>query len=505
MPLPSRRSPWAALLGLSGLILLLTSQIRADGPSDAPTIYAYPTSAPLGGGPDVTVLAPNGGESWTGGTEQTVTWTATDGDGIASVDIFYRDGDFEPWTMIAKQISNTGSFQWFVHNTPSVQARVRVLARDIFQNEGSDTSDFPFTISMTPGGVVPTTLRDFHQPGTQPFEGGDFQDPIICGGCHGNYDPDVEPLHNWSGTMMAQAARDPLFYACLAVSEQDAPSSGDLCLRCHSPLGWLGGRSQPTDGSRLTSSDRNGVSCDFCHRLVDPVYDPENPAEDQAVLSGLDEVPATFGNGQYVIDPTPLRRGPFGDPETPHPWLESPFHRSSDLCGTCHDVSNPVFERVSGADYAAGPLDEAPSSIDSGVLLPLERTYSEWSGSAFPGGVYAPDFAGDKPDGIVSQCQDCHMRDVVGEGCNFENAPTRGDLPLHDLMGGSAWMPTILDQVYPGEVDPVALADGSARAVSMLEKAALLDAAGVPEGDSVRVDVTVTNRTGHKLPTGYPE
>lgn len=97
------------------------------------------------------------------------------------------------------------------------------------------------------------------------------------------------------------------------------------------------------------------------------------------------------------------------------------------------------------------------------------------------------------------------MRDVKGQGCNSEYAPVRTDLPLHDMMGGSAWMPTILDQVYPSEVDAEALADGAARAVAILEKAALLDLFTEPEGDSFRVDVTVTNRAGHKLPTGYPE
>lgn len=54
--------------------------------------------------------------------------------------------------------------------------------------------------------------------------------------------------------MMAQAARDPLFLACLAVEEQDAPSVGDLCIRCHSPGGWEEGRSTDTGGGMLPGS-----------------------------------------------------------------------------------------------------------------------------------------------------------------------------------------------------------------------------------------------------------
>ena len=55
---------------------------------------------------------------------------------------------------------------------------------------------------------------------------------------------------------MGQAARDPLFHACLAVANQDAAFAGDLCIRCHTPGGWISGRSEPTDGgTRLTVED----------------------------------------------------------------------------------------------------------------------------------------------------------------------------------------------------------------------------------------------------------
>jgi hypothetical protein len=255
----------------------------------------------------------------------------------------------------------------------------------------------------------------------------------------------------------------------------------------------------------LNVLDRDGVGCDFCHRMVDPIYTPENPAEDQAILAALDQVPTGFSNGQYVFDPLARRRGPFSDAAAPHPFLQSPLHRSSEMCGTCHNVSNPVFVRAGERDYVPGPLDQPATDFSPAILLPLERTYSEWENSAFPAGVYAPEFAGNKPDGIVSSCQDCHLRDVAGKGCNDPGAPLRNDLPLHDMTGGNAWVPAIVAQAYPGEVDAAALADGAARAVSMLQKAALLGVEVTPGPGGVRADVTITNRTGHKLPTGYPE
>lgn len=484
---PDSRVATAALFALLGLGLA-----------------AAPSSATL---PEVSVLTPNGGEVLQAGVEFEVTWSATDDVAVTAVDIDYRDAETALWTPVAAGLPNTGSYGWFVHNTPTVTARVRVVAHDA-EGSSEDASDGVFTILQVPGGFVATTLRDFHEPGSQPFAATGLQSVSFCRACHGGFDFDVEPSFNYDGSMMAQAARDPLFYACLAVAEQDAPSSGDLCLRCHTPPGWLAGRSNPTDASALLVSDRDGVSCDFCHSLVDPQYkDGISPPADLPVLSQLQEIPSGYGEGQYVVDPNPVRRGPYNDPMTPHSWLQSPFHKTGDLCGTCHNVSNPVFTRTAGADYQPGPLDDAADSLSAEILFPLERTYSEWRHSEFntPGGVYAPDFAGAKPDGIVSTCEDCHMRDVVGQGCGSEYAPIRLDLPLHDFTGGNTWVPGLVKQLYPDEVIGISLDATPDRARRMLRLAALVDVQVAPEADSFRAEVTVTNRTGHKLLTGYPE
>src|SRR5210317_897132 len=104
--------------------------------------------------------------------------------------------------------------------------------------------------------TVPTDIK---LPGTQPSEVSNLESPDKCDNCHGGYDTSVEPAHNWRGSMMANAGRDPIFWATLAIAEQDFPGAGDLCLRCHTPDGWLGGRSTPTDGSGLASGDVDGV------------------------------------------------------------------------------------------------------------------------------------------------------------------------------------------------------------------------------------------------------
>lgn len=455
--------------------------------------------------PDVTVLSPNGAEILVGNTAATVQWTATDASGIARVDLQLSEDNGATFRILAEGISNTGTYTWFPPNRPTLQARVRIVAIDNAFNTGHDDSDAAFTVSAPPGGVVPTTLRDFDMPGSQPFEAGSLNLPAACVGCHGNYDAAVEPYRNWQGSMMSQASRDLLFEACLAVANQDAPDSGDLCLRCHLPRGWLRGRSVPTSGASMLASDESGVACDLCHRLVDPFYEPgKSPPEDQAILADLLLPPTNSGNGMFVVDPTGARRGPFTDATTGHPILVSPFHREAALCGTCHDVSNTAFETDGQGNYLPNAFDTPAASFSSQVLMPIERTYSEWFYSDYNTltGVYAPQFGGNKS--YVAACQDCHQRDVTGKGCNLAEAPTRTDLPLHDMTGGSTWLPGLLPQLYPdipGEVNSAALQAGITRARYMLQNAAELAAA--QEGSALKV--TVTNSTGHKLPTGYPE
>ena len=93
------------------------------------------------------------------------------------------------------------------------------------------------------------------------------------------------------------------------------------------------------------------------------------------------------------------------------------------------------------------------------------------------------------------------MRDVTGQGCSFGDPPVRDDLPLHDITGGSTWLPGLLSGMFPGEVNEAALQDGIVRARYMLQNAAKLS---ISQEDSL-LEVEVENNTGHKLPTGYPE
>jgi hypothetical protein len=365
--------------------------------------------------------------------------------------------------------------------------------------------------------TAPSTIDDVFFPGSQDGESGSLEGPDRCISCHGNYDIEIEPYFNWSGSMMAQAARDPLYEACLAITNQDVPGGGDLCIRCHSPEGWLGGRSIPTDGSALTTADMEGIHCDFCHRMVKPSLPGTNPylldqiytdntwPSDNYYLGTLDSLPPMSGNGMYIVDIDNTQRGPFIDAGAKHTYHYSPFHSESAICGTCHDVSNPVFDRQADDSYIPNAFGFSAPSYNTYDLFPVERTYSEWLVSEYntPAGVYAPQFGGNKTH--VSTCQDCHMKDISGVAANKNSARYRHDLPHHDMTGGNTFMPAIIAELYPSDVNALALDSGEARARTMLQLAASMELTINEMEDHFSATVRVTNETGHKLPSGYPE
>jgi hypothetical protein len=374
------------------------------------------------------------------------------------------------------------------------------------------------------GTPVPTTLEDFKLSGTQPLG---IAHPIAnateCGACHGFYDEAHEPWNTWSASMMGQSARDPIFYAALSVANQDADFAGDLCLRCHTPSGFMEERTLNAagtvpDGSQLSATDLQGVSCNFCHRMVDPVYEPGvSPAIDFDVLDdltpvviGLPAIPPVPGSGNYILDTFDRRRGPFDfNVDYPggffyHEWAYSPFHQESQMCATCHDVSNPIYSRQPDNSYVLNTSDE-PHQTQSGYdMFPVERTYSEWLMSDFADGPIEMGgrFGGNKT--AVSSCQDCHMPDATAEGCRVPGSPTRTDMPVHEFNGGNNWVLKAVRALYSDDDTGLTdsnVADSIARAEHMLAQASDMELSVV----GTDLNVRIINQTGHKLPTGYPE
>jgi hypothetical protein len=427
-------------------------------------------------------------------------------------------------------------------------------------------------------------------PGTQPGQVS-LEGPNRCTNCHEGYNQAVEPGFNWKGSMMAQASRDPLFWATFVVAAQDSihvlgnPNAADLCLRCHFPKGWLEGRSTTLNASAMTGPDYDGVQCDFCHRMYDPHFkdtyagtregsDWKGYWDEAGSLSGssaLNTYNADFaestsvrrfdgnpffvdgkpfspayteaGSGQFFVAKGDDKRASFADAQARHRMLYSRFHKSKYFCASCHDVSNPVLANLQLQVAGSGLPSE---TLPSFSYFHVERTFSEFMLSAYgaqggaPGiGPFAPGvFQTSTPDNYISRCQDCHMRDGVGQGAGMKNAVVRptgstehpeSGQPIHDLTGGNIWVPTILASTVSGSpnydarnanllrqgrsvltldlsqglgLDPAALLAGADRARQQLELAAEIR-------DVVYSDGTLTfkvqNQTGHKLISGFPE
>ena len=357
------------------------------------------------------------------------------------------------------------------------------------------------------GQTVPMTLEDFHLSGTQV---GDVSPAIVgpsdnCVACHGNFDPANEPYNTWRGSLMGQAGRDPLFFAQMTTANQDVANVGYFCMRCHVPHTFLTQNAFVTDGSSIDEMDRDGVGCHFCHSMVDPIYKPGiSPPQDEAILAAMGDVPAYYGNSQFVIDPNGLRRGPYTNAQALHDFAYSEFHRRSDLCGTCQDVGNVAVTLLEDGIYRYNNINEATRTENLADQFPLERTYTEWKLSEFAnGGVDMGGRFGGDGGSTVSTCQDCHMPRTTAQGAIPPFGPQRSDLARHDFAGASAWVLEIIARYYEGsdEVNQTALAEGRAKAVSMIQRAASLEL----RQDCGSVNARVINETGHKLPTGHIE
>src|SRR5262249_10624649 len=97
-------------------------------------------------------------------------------------------------------------------------------------------------VSPPAAGAGPPPPRGAGPPPGGLAGGAPFDSATTCKMCHGGVLTDTNtmfmPWDTWAGSMMANAARDPLYLASLTVAEQDHPGSGGFCLRCHTPSAY---------------------------------------------------------------------------------------------------------------------------------------------------------------------------------------------------------------------------------------------------------------------------
>lgn len=93
----------------------------------------------------VEVTAPNGGEVWSGGSTENITWTSAD---VTNINIEFSSDNGSSWSTVATAVdASTGSFAYTVPNISSSDCLVRISDTD--NSSIFDVSDAAFTINQT--------------------------------------------------------------------------------------------------------------------------------------------------------------------------------------------------------------------------------------------------------------------------------------------------------------------------------------------------------------------
>ena len=359
----------------------------------------------------------------------------------------------------------------------------------------------------------------------------------------------VSPYGEWRWSPMGLAGRDPIFYAQLdserAYLSKHRPDQlspiTNLCFSCH---GAMGQRQLELDTNGKTpftpeivqtrdvadpwfkygALAREGISCAVCHHI----------AKSDVPLMKFIEREAT---GRFQLTPADQLEGPFEKP-APLPMEHSlgitPVHdtytKSARICGTCHTIHLPVL------DATDDPKEyETVAECQQEKFSFEQATYLEWINSAYQNELGTPGAS-------ARSCQDCHMTGMLN-GTQIQTqiaavedyrypaaehvAPPEGvNVPIrtegyarHQFQGLNVFLLAMFDQFNeqlglrkcdymssgcagqePTSGIPFALrnfAEQTAR-----ETATIAVNEPTLQGNTLQADVTVTNLTGHRFPSG---
>jgi hypothetical protein len=349
-----------------------------------------------------------------------------------------------------------------------------------------------------------------------------------CLGCHSassinmSLPPvNLSPYTEWRASLMGLAGRDPVFHAQLAWEKTQQPKHtaffDQTCYRCH---GVMGRRQIEIDSgkpfehsmiyalpgqpnAKYGALARDGVSCAACHHVS-----PE----------GLG-TPATY-TGQFKTGPASELYGPYQRVVTlpmQNALGVTPVYgshiRSSALCGSCHTVVLPVFDRQ------GRKVKE----------IYEQTTYLEWRNS-----IYQNERAPVSAE--ARTCQDCHMpatykkRDLVFRIANVEDesypdadhrAPDDQITPVprkpyarHMLMGINLFTLAMFQQfadllgirttdyMWSEGIAGLETAHDSALELAQNETATIAIRSMRRSRSALDVGVRVVNLAGHSFPSG---
>ncbi len=292
--------------------------------------------------------------------------------------------------------------------------------------------------------------------------GATFTPPETCGDCH----PDK--FEEWTGSMHALAFKDPVYQGELNLAVKEASHEiSRQCEGCHTPAAVVTGEVKGAGLKGLSDMALAGVSCDVCHSIKGhthwqtPYHQPENGS---LILSP----------GKESADgPVLTKYGPMSPEEGCgddfHQCVESSLHLSSELCASCHQVSNHETHTL------------------------LEETYHEWKN-----GPYAT---------ANIHCQDCHMVETETFKRSADEFRKPGRDAYHHYFNGANFLLYYLTELAATKAGDEEFATNVhnkyTMAVKRLQAAAALEITPVyRQNRLVEIKVRVKNiRAGHNLTT----
>ena len=312
-----------------------------------------------------------------------------------------------------------------------------------------------------------------------------------CAGCHGHdvngiasvapNGTDVNVVDDWRSTLMANSARDPFFRAKLAhevlVNSGHGPGLENKCLSCHAPMGvheqrMLG--ATPFTRAMLDTSAlaMDGVSCLSCHM--------QSPNAAGLVFSGDLQFDSARVYGPYPEDQIAG-------------WVMEFFVRwrpgfgvhmvNSRNCAGCHTLITETVDLQ--GQYTGDRFVE-------------QATYHEWKNS-----VYSTSEV---------HCNTCHMPRIDGPvilAADYAWLTGQSPFGKHHLVGGNVHMLNIMKdhrEALGIPASEVQMDSTIARTRRMLQDRTLdLDLDLVERtSDTAYFSLRLTNRAGHRFPSGYP-
>ncbi len=159
VPAPDTVFAWSTPAMVTDSVLVRVEVHAASGLTgvdESDALFSLADATP----PTVSLIAPDGGESFGTGNAVPVDWSASDDAGVDHLDLYYSTDDGGSWTAMATGEANSPPFGWTAPDLPSTLYRVRVVAFDALGNSAADTSSASFTVADDDAPVVTLTAPD---------------------------------------------------------------------------------------------------------------------------------------------------------------------------------------------------------------------------------------------------------------------------------------------------------------------------------------------------------